>query len=435
MEKSPSDTAEQIRLRDDYDLLQIMGHPPGWLLRWGMVLLFVVFSLLGMMSWLIKYPDVVPARITLTTSQPPVRVVARANGKISKLFVSNEASVAAGEDIIVLDNNAEKASVDRLDDFLNKIEKQNIPLEKLSVPDNLQLGDLESIYANFIRQLQNYRYDLRATTVGKKASVLKKQIMQIEKLNESLRKQEATLNQLLEMANERKKRQATLLAEGSVSIQVVEEAQREVLTATGNLENLQNQLISNTVKMEELRLAILDIKEGKKNIDYDQSLGVYEGIARMREAIREWRRRFVIRSPIAGTVATTRLLTPQQFVKENEILLTIIPNDSEDEFMGHALLPLRGAGKINTGMDVNIRLDGYPYQEFGAVKAEVEEVSLVPESDGQYLVKVFVPKSMTTTYGRTIPFRQEMQGTANIITEERRIIARIFDKVWSLAFN
>jgi len=438
MEKSSSDSntaARDIRLKDDYDLLQIMGHPPGWLLRWGMALLLIVFIGLGVLSWLIKYPDVVPARIVLTTTHPPVRVVARADGKISELLFEEGTSIEAGTDLIILDNNAEKQSIDRLNTFLNTIEKEDKPLHQISLPKNLQLGNLESTYANFVRQLKNYRYDLRAKTVGKKETVLKNQIAQIETLNESLHTQESTLNEMLSMAKARKVRQDNLLAEGSVSIQTVEEAQREVLTAKGSLENLQNQLIANDLKVEELKLAILNIKEGKKNNDYDQSLGVHESIAVMREAIREWQRRFVIQSPIAGTIASTRLLTTQQFVKENEVLLTVIPEETDDEFLGRALLPLRGAGKIDEGMPVNIRLDGYPYQEFGAVKAKVEEVSLVPENDGQYLVKIFIPKAMETTYGKNIPFRQEMQGTANIITKERRIIARIFDKILSLAFN
>ena len=122
-------------------------------------------------------------------------------------------------------------------------------------------------------------------------------------------------------------------------------------------------------------------------------------------------------------------------MKENEIILTIVPESNETKLLGRALLPRRGAGKIATGMPVNIRLDGFPYQEFGAVKASVAQVSLVPEADGQYLVTVSMPDKMVTTYDKIVPFRQEMQGTANIITEERRIITRIFDKVLSIAMD
>jgi len=46
-----------------------------------------------------------------------------------------------------------------------------------------------------------------------------------------------------------------------------------------------------------------------------------------------------------------------------------------------------------------------------------------------------ITDSMVTTYGKSIPFRQEMQGTANIITEDRRILERVFDRVYNLVKN
>lgn len=427
--------ANEIKLRDDYDLLQIMGHPPGWILYWGMVMILIVTAGLLVLSWMVKYPDVIPARITLTTENPPVRVVGRADGKIAELFVADGAVVEAGQEIITLDNNAEKKSIEQLEKFLKNISQQNIPLDKINPPTNLELGDLESDYANFVRQWSAYRFDLEGATVDKKATIIQRQIEQVQSLNEALRQQENTLREMLAVAEKKRMRQQDLLTDGSVSVESVEAAEEAYLIARGNLESLQNQLISNNIKIEELQLTVLDFKEGKKNTDYDQSLGVNEGLAGLKEAIKAWKRKFIITAPIAGKIATTRILATQQFVKENEIILTIVPASTEEKLIGRALLPRRGAGKITSGMPVNIRLDGFPYQEFGAVKATVAQVSLVPEVDGQYLVMVDMPKTMVTTYNKLIPFQQEMQGTANIITEERRIITRIFDKVLSLALE
>lgn len=427
--------ANEIRLRDDYDLLQIMGHPPGWLLHWGMVIVLVATVGLLVLSWIVKYPDVIPARITLTTENPPVRVVSRADGKIAELLIADGATVVAGQQLIILDNNAEKKSVDQLEQFLNNIAQKNVPLDQITPPENLQLGDLESSYANFVRQWSTYRFDLNVATVNKKAEIIQRQIAQIQTLNEALRQQENTLREMLTVAEVKRERQKLLYAEKSVSLGAVESAEEAYLNARGNLERLQNQVITNHIKIEELELMVLDFKEAKKNTDYDQSLGVNEGIARLKEAIREWKRKYMISAPIAGKIAMTRLLAPQQFVKENDILLTIVPESNATKLVGRALLPRRGAGKINTGMPVNIRLDGFPYQEFGAVKAKVEKVSLVPEANGQYLVMVEMPDTMVTTYDKSIPFSQEMQGTANIITKERRIIARIFDKVLSVVMD
>ena len=427
--------AEEIRLRDDYDLLQIMGHPPGWLLHWGMALILIVTVFLLTLSWIMKYPDVIPARIILTTENPPVRVVARANGKIAELLVEDGSVVEVGQNLLVLKNNAKKESIDQLEKFITNISQKNIRLDQITPPQNLQLGDLESNYANFIRQWSAYRFDLKGATVNKKATIIERQIKQVETLNDGLRQQELTMKEMVAVADKKRTRQQDLLRDGSVSISTVEAAEEAFLNARRNLESLQNQLISNQIRIEELQLMILDFKENKKNTDYDQSLGVNEGIARLNESIQEWKRKFIISAPISGKIATARLLAPQQFVKENEIILTIVPASNDTKLLGRALLPLRGAGKIMVGMPVNIRLDGFPYQEFGAVKASVAQVSLVPEVDGQYLVMVSMPDKMITTYDKIIPFRQEMQGTANIITEERRIINRIFDKVLSIAFD
>ncbi len=427
--------ANEIKLREDYDLLQIMGHPPGWLLHWGMVMILIVTVGLLALSWIIKYPDIIPARLTLTTENPPVRVVARSNGKIAELSVADGAVVKAGQDIIVLDNNAEKKSIDQLENFLKDIDQKNIPLAQITPPKNLALGDLESIYANFVRQWSAYRFDLNVATVDKKTTIIQRQIEQVQALNQALQKQENTLKEMLAVADKKRTRQKDLLADGSVSMEAVEIAEEAYLTARGKLEGLQNQLISNNIKIEELQLAVLDFKEGKKNTDYDQGLGVNEGIAGLREAIREWKRKFIITAPIAGKVATTRVLAAQQFVQENETILTIVPESTNEKLIGRALLPRRGAGKIIEGMPAKIRLDGFPYQEFGAVNAKVAQVSLIPEADGQYLVMIDMPKEMITTYKKTIPFRQEMQGTANIITKERRIISRIFDKVLGLVLD
>ena len=81
-----------------------------------------------------------------------------------------------------------------------------------------------------------------------------------------------------------------------------------------------------------------------------------------------------------------------------------------------------------------IRLDGFPYQEFGSIPATVKDISNVPQGV-TYQIELEVPGTLVTTYNKTIPFRQEMQGTANIITEDRRILERIFDRIWSMLNN
>ena len=41
---------------------EIMGRPPGKIVRWGTTLCFAVFVLFILLAWLIKYPDTIPLR-------------------------------------------------------------------------------------------------------------------------------------------------------------------------------------------------------------------------------------------------------------------------------------------------------------------------------------------------------------------------------------
>jgi multidrug efflux pump subunit AcrA (membrane-fusion protein) len=125
-------------------------------------------------------------------------------------------------------------------------------------------------------------------------------------------------------------------------------------------------------------------------------------------------------------------------VNTNEEVMTIVPiNDNistESKVIGKALLPIAGSGKVKTEQNVQIRLDGFPYQEYGSIEATVKNISLVPLQDN-YQVELNFTHELTTTYKKKIPFRQEMQGTARIITEDRTVASRMFDKITSLFKN
>lgn len=54
------------------------------------------------------------------------------------------------------------------------------------------------------------------------------------------------------------------------------------------------------------------------------------------------------------------------------------------------------------------------------------EMRTIPNSDGLYLLNVTLPKKLMTTYNKEINFKQEMQGSAEIIIEDLRLIERFF---------
>jgi len=49
----------------------------------------------------------------------------------------------------------------------------------------------------------------------------------------------------------------------------------------------------------------------------------------------------------------------------------------------------------------------------------------VPDKDGNLLIDVALPNGLKTSYNKQITFQQEMKGSAEIVTEDLRLIERI----------
>jgi len=134
----------------------------------------------------------------------------------------------------------------------------------------------------------------------------------------------------------------------------------------------------------------------------------------------------VLMSPIDGKITFTRYWVSNQNVQAGEEVFTVIPV-LESRLIGKAMLPVARSGKVATGQKVNIRLDNFPDSEFGMVKGVVQNISLVPTVTGGmscYVVEISLPEGLQTNYKKVLPFLPNMQGAADIITENMSLLER-----------
>ena len=87
---------------------------------------------------------------------------------------------------------------------------------------------------------------------------------------------------------------------------------------------------------------------------------------------------------------------------------------------------MQRSGKVKQGQLVNIKLSGYPYLDYGMVRGVVKSISMVPSGD-TYIVEIALPNGLETLYGKKLEFTQNMQGTAEIITDDLRLIQKIIN--------
>src|ERR1051325_2669663 len=73
------------------EVQDIMSKMPHWIIRRGTTVLFVVMALLLGGAYFIHYPDVIVTSVNITSSNPPVKIVAQSSGKIQRLFAEDNA--------------------------------------------------------------------------------------------------------------------------------------------------------------------------------------------------------------------------------------------------------------------------------------------------------------------------------------------------------
>ncbi len=84
---------------------EIIANPPGKIVRWGTTVIFAVLVIFLIFSWIIRYPDIVPAPIEITTVNPPVTLVSKITGRINKLYVKDGEKVIDGSIACSYGNN------------------------------------------------------------------------------------------------------------------------------------------------------------------------------------------------------------------------------------------------------------------------------------------------------------------------------------------
>lgn len=138
----------KIQLRQVYRD-QLYNYRPTWILRWGITIFFVFLLLVISVSGFIRYPDIVPATVEITTINPPANLISKVNGKIEIIFTEEGESITKGQVLAILESPAQWKDMKILDHYITVLEN-TIGKDSLSVipePDflrnDLELGEVQ----------------------------------------------------------------------------------------------------------------------------------------------------------------------------------------------------------------------------------------------------------------------------------------------------
>lgn len=398
----------------------------------GLVLLLLIFG------WLIKYPEVLHGQITLNTRQAPVKIVSATTGNLVLLQKKGGASVQAGTYLGYIKNSARLNDVQTLDRLLHQVAIHNLnsAAHRHFFPENLSLGDVNNRYFGFLSALYQFLdYKEQQPFVAQKKitqKLLKMQKTTLNALQNDFENQQIKYNRSMELF----KRDSILY---SKKVTASADFDKSVIAKANTVLDFKaiDKQITNTdyqIQEAENKLELLAIE--KSNKETELIIKLYNSYYDLLDAIKKWEHTYVFIAPISGRIDFLSFLKNDDFIQSGQEMFKIIPD--KNEIIGQVNLPEQGSGKVKLGQNVIIKLDNYPYNEYGSVKGKVRRISLATNEQtlsnkenkvNAYLVQVHLTEGLKTNYGTVLNFHAEAKGTAEIITEDRRLIERFFDNL------
>lgn len=431
--------ARRLRVENDHcpDVQDILGRPPRWIIRWGIVSISAVVMVLVLGSALLRYPDIESCPIIVTTENMPVHLAARVTGKIDTLLVGDRAFVMAGDILAVLENTANYTDVQQMkmcmDTYAAYLKSFFDTVIAAPIPDNLSLGELQGDFYHFVKAVKDYCYFIEKDYFGQKIAVLKNRRNIEEKIAKNIGKQMVITKEQMAIQERLYSIDSSLFAGKALSGVAYEQSRTALLQSRQLYESAVASVNTAALTVTQTEQEIWELYQTQRDRKQELYAALSGAYGDLMARLQAWEQDYVFRTPINGYVALTNYWQKNQHVVSGEILLSVVPIDS-CRITGKIMLSSHGAGKVRSGQRVNIKFNGFPYMEYGVVRAEVGKISIVPvqqEKEMYRVVEVLMPDSLVTNYGKTLVFSQQMQGEAEIITEDLSVLERMLNPIKS----
>jgi len=384
------------------------------------------------------------ATITVTTENLPAGVTAKTSGRIDTIFVQEKQKVQQGDLLAVMESTARLEDVMELKEAIGRHSRESgNPLQEgiagQARNDGLdaayRLGDIQPYHQQFIKAYEDYQYFIKTDYHHKKIVVIEKQIQTQKSILQKSKNQLNLSRQQLATAYQVFTIDSNLYEKKVLSSMEFQKAKNTYLQQLQAYESAKLNIDNQNISILQLEQTIFDLEQQRNEQENQLQIALTGAYNQLQTQIKNWEQTYLLLSPIDGVITLTKYWQKNQNINAGEILVTVVPNE-EARIVGRILLPPRGAGKVKEGQMVNVKFDNFPYMEFGMVRVQIQNISLVPvtveNSQKAYMLEVNFKDKLKTNYGKELTFSQEMTGTAEIITEDLRLLDRFLNPIKSV---
>jgi membrane fusion protein (multidrug efflux system) len=301
-----------------------------------------------------------------------------------------------------------------------KVQAGDILLELESTDQQLSLRQEKNHLASLDAEMMALRSQMHSEESG---SVDEQSLLAVSKDGARAQYQQARAQELL--AAEEAERAKRLRADGLISEADAQRAAAEAQSRHAAAESL-GAAISRL--QPELRL-----RDREREVRVKQLLGdiskletdAVDARAAIQRLSYDFEKRRIL-APIAGTLSECAPVRPGAHISEGEQLGLIVPGRSLQLVAEFA--PAAALGKLHPGQSAVVRLQGFPWAEFGTLKAQVSrvggeirdgkvrvELTMKPGSELKIPVQHGMPGEVEVVTGRTSPALLLLRSAGQII--------------------
>lgn len=395
------------------------------LAKYGTYVTCIAIIVVGLFTWLIKYPETVPTRSKLTGENAPKPIIPKLNLRLAQLYAKDNQQIKEGEIIASLESTADVTEVLKLEKLINDIEYNirqntlnNIKADMKQSFNNL--GELQSDYQAFVQVYISYRDYVLGDYVSKRKDLLNKDLSIIHRSKSVLNDQKALQQKDLGLTQTTIDRNKALLNEKIISEQEYRDLSSQYISKQMSEPALKSSYINNESQINAINKEFAELDN---QIITQQSL-FEQAVLNFKSKIELWKQNFLLVASSNGKLVFSSFLQTNQSLVAGEVVAYIMPPKSSIYLQ--TLIPQNNFGKVAVGQKVILKFDAFPWQEFGTVTGKVAYISPVPTDSGYYLAKVILPNDLQTNYKKNIPFVEGLIAETEIITKDLRLAESLY---------
>ncbi|RBL89289.1 HlyD family secretion protein [Chitinophaga flava] len=418
----------RINIRSEY-FQDILDKVPSRIVSYGSTGMLLIFLIICIGLKLVRYPDVITSDAVVTTNTPPVELHNRVSGRIVNLLRRDQDTVTAGDWVVVLYNSANYKEVLKLKQLLNTLSGPHFwdNIDTVRFEELTSLGDLQSGYAQLYKSVEELKLFLQLNLQYRQLEINSRREQNMTALQQQLYNKLAIVQRQSQLSKSDLDRNRSLDSQKVVARTEVEQKEITYLNTKNNLEELHNNIVNNQLQVQVLKKENASLNADHANTLFTLKKNIYQHFSDLSFQLSEWQHKYILDAPISGILNFYDIRTADQFLTNEQKVFTITPARVQDYF-AIAKLPVINSGKARVGLQCNIRLNNYPYTEFGMLKGTIVSISAAAQA-GFYSVKIKLPGQLKTTLQRELDNKSELIGQADIIVEDMSLFDRLFNAI------